>query len=120
MNWYDKNGSPIDTETAGGLLADVGYKRVGLTEITSRDGAVVHRVSTVWLGLDHNYGDGPPILFETMVFGEADWADQDCKRYSTEAEALAGHAEMVTLVAATVPDETVTELDSWPATGGAA
>lgn len=29
-----------------------------------------HRVSTVFLGLDHNYcGDGPPLLFETMAFG---------------------------------------------------
>ena len=28
------------------------------------------RVSTVFLGIDHNFlDDGPPILFETMVFG---------------------------------------------------
>lgn len=26
-------------------------------------------VSTVFLGLDHNWGNGPPILFETMIFG---------------------------------------------------
>lgn len=26
------------------------------------------RVSTVFLGLDHQFGRGPPILFETMVF----------------------------------------------------
>lgn len=25
-------------------------------------------VSTVFLGLDHNWGEGPPLLFETMVF----------------------------------------------------
>jgi hypothetical protein len=25
-------------------------------------------VSTVFLGLDHQFGDGPPILFETMIF----------------------------------------------------
>ena len=31
------------------------------------------RVSTVFLGLDHNiYGDGPPVLFETMIFGKDD------------------------------------------------
>lgn len=118
MNWYDKSGAPIDMKTAGGLLADNGYKRVGLTEIASRDGSTVHRVSTVWLGLDHSYGDGPPLLFETMVFGESDWSDQDCKRYSTEAEARTGHAETVTLVAATVPDEIVTDLDAWPQIGG--
>lgn len=27
------------------------------------------KVSTVFLGLDHNFGVGPPQLFETMVFG---------------------------------------------------
>ena len=26
-------------------------------------------VSTVFLGLDHSWGGGPPLLFETMVFG---------------------------------------------------
>lgn len=26
-------------------------------------------VSTVFLGLDHRWGSGPPILWETMVFG---------------------------------------------------
>ncbi len=27
------------------------------------------RVSTVFMGLDHGWGEGPPILFETMIFG---------------------------------------------------
>lgn len=27
-----------------------------------------HWVSTVFLGLDHQWGDGPPLLYETMVF----------------------------------------------------
>lgn len=42
---------------------------------TNRDDKIVKQedvgnfwVSTVFLGLDHNWGDGPPILFETMVF----------------------------------------------------
>ena len=54
-------------------------------------------VSTVWLGLDHNFGmQGPPLIFETMVFPkEGEWGELDCRRYSTEEEALAGHEEMV-------------------------
>jgi hypothetical protein len=57
-----------------------------------------HWVSTVFLALDHGFasmfGEGPPILYETMVFGdygslETDWNGQ---RYATRAEALAGHA----------------------------
>lgn len=47
-------------------------------------------VSTVFLGLDHRFcGDGPPILFETMIFGGPN--DQAQWRYSTWAEAEAGH-----------------------------
>lgn len=64
-----------------------GERRVALWE----EGEV--RVSTVFLGLDHSYWDGPPILFETMVFGGA--LDQEQERYATEEEALAGHERWV-------------------------
>lgn len=52
------------------------------------------RVSTVFLGIDHNFsGTGDPILFETMVFGDA--YDEDCERYATWDDAIKGHWEMV-------------------------
>ena len=54
------------------------------------------RVSTVFLGLDHNFGHGPPLLFESMAFVGHD--SQDCERYSTWAEAEAGHDRMVAKV----------------------
>jgi hypothetical protein len=51
-------------------------------------------VSTVFLGLDHNlFGSGPPLLFETMVFGP--YGGDEQWRYSTWAEAEAGHKEVV-------------------------
>lgn len=49
-------------------------------------------VSTVYLGLDHRYGYGPPLIYETIVFNPD---EVDMQRYSTREEALAGHAEMV-------------------------
>lgn len=50
-------------------------------------------ISTVFLGIDHNYlFEGPPILFETMVFGGV--LDQEQRRYATRSEAYAGHQEM--------------------------
>ena len=49
-------------------------------------------VSTVWLGIDHNWGDGPPLIFETMIFGGE---SEDCHRYATKAEAWAHHDELV-------------------------
>ena len=54
-----------------------------------RDGVVV---STVFLGLNHAFGPRRPLLFETMIFGGPH--DQDQARYSTWAEATAGHAVM--------------------------
>lgn len=53
-------------------------------------------VSTVFLGLDHQFGGGPPLIFETMVFttDTNDPADGICERYSTWNEALKGHAEV--------------------------
>lgn len=46
-------------------------------------------VSTVFLGLDHSFGKGEPLLFETMIFGGKN--DQYQKRYSTWDEAEIGH-----------------------------
>ena len=48
------------------------------------------KVSTVFLGIDHNWSEkGPPLLFETMIFGGV--YNQTCQRYSTYIEALKGH-----------------------------
>jgi|SRR3990167_1170054 len=53
-------------------------------------------LSTVFLGLDHSFGRGKPLLFETMVFISKDNLDeQDRARYTTWKEAEKGHAEMV-------------------------
>jgi hypothetical protein len=50
-------------------------------------------VSTVFLAINHNFHSGPPLLFETMVFGGRLDGEQD--RYSTWEEALLGHDSMV-------------------------
>jgi hypothetical protein len=50
-------------------------------------------ISTVFLGLDHNFGQGPPLLFESMVFGGED--DGEMVRYSTWEEAETGHKLLV-------------------------
>lgn len=55
-------------------------------------------VSTVFLGIDHQWGDGPPLLFETIVFGGPH--DQAQERYSTWEEAEKGHAAMLAKVRA--------------------
>jgi hypothetical protein len=50
-------------------------------------------ISTVFLGLDHSFGQGPPLLFESMVFGGED--DGEMVRYSTWEEAETGHKLLV-------------------------
>ena len=53
------------------------------------------RISTVFLGLDHSFSGGEPILFETMIFGGEHNNYQE--RYSTWEEAEAGHEKAVSL-----------------------
>lgn len=56
-------------------------------------------VSTVFLGIDHNFSDvGPPVLFETMIFGGPH--DEEQWRYTTWNEAVAGHQVAVELARA--------------------
>lgn len=48
------------------------------------------QISTVFLGIDHDWSfHGPPVLWETMIFGGPHDGYQD--RYTSKAEALAGH-----------------------------
>jgi hypothetical protein len=60
-----------------------------------------HWISTVFLGLDHNFfHHGPPILFETMVFSQkGDFrSDETMQRYATYEEAERGHNRLVEMV----------------------
>jgi hypothetical protein len=65
---------------------------VKTTSIKGRPG----RVSTVFLGLDHKYGDGAPLLFETMIFGGKHNEYQ--ARCSTWDEAIEQHHEACKLI----------------------
>ncbi len=50
-------------------------------------------VSTVFLGLDHQWrDDGPPVLWETLVFGGP--LAGTMRRYTSRAAALAGHQDI--------------------------
>jgi len=53
-------------------------------------------ISTVFLGLDHSFGKGPPLLFETMIFGGK--FDSYQERYSTWEQAEAGHLRAIMAV----------------------
>jgi hypothetical protein len=58
-------------------------------------------ISTVFLGADFRFfGDGPPILWETMIIGGPLHGEQ--RRYTSADEARTGHAEFVARAMAAV------------------
>lgn len=110
---YDRDGIPIDPATWSKLFADVAYKRAARSKILSAaDPSQSFDVSTVWMGVDHSFDDGPPLIFETMVFAEGSSTDLDCRRYPTLALAEAGHVETLAVVAATVNDAIVMDAET--------
>jgi hypothetical protein len=93
-NWYygiDENNNtfPIDMMELPKYFG-VGLRRVGLDPVGE------HKVSTVFLALNHNFGDDSdePILFETMVRDGDDFLDFQ-ERYSTWDEAIFGHLKVI-------------------------
>lgn len=97
--YWDINTQPVPPEefyklmerklTPGDDYARVGSTRYGDTW-----------VSTVWLGVNHNWYPGsPPLIFETMVFtGDMEPQDEWTQRYTYLAQARAGHAEICSIV----------------------
>lgn len=99
--YIERDGVPINilytdckgedpTVVWGRWFEDHRNRRVAATELGQ-----VH-VSTIFLGLDHSFGDGPPLVYETMIFGgkHDQWQD----RYSTREAADQGHQKAVDMV----------------------
>lgn len=52
-------------------------------------------VSSIWLGLNYNFGvEGPPLIWETMIF-YANEGDSEQWRYPSRQAALDHHEEIV-------------------------
>lgn len=86
MHWVEL---PDGTLKEVDMVTYAGYYSGHTKRIVAKTEMYGVRVSTVFLGVDlaHIRG-GPPILFETMVFGVG---EENQWRYSTRAEALLGH-----------------------------
>lgn len=94
IDYYDRNGDRLPEF----WLTEPNLRETSKTDhrvAVTRIGLVL--VSTVWLGLDHNHGYGPPMLFETMLFcDDSDDPRNHClTRYSSEEAALRGHLAAV-------------------------
>lgn len=83
--WFE-----ADREAGEAERRRVGWRTYG-------DGTV--RVSTVFLGLDHDFlGTGPPILWETMIFWPGHDLDMFQRRYRSRVDAERGHKVACRLV----------------------
>lgn len=89
----DDDGNPIATDamTWARWFQDTDARQVARTVLP--DGGFV---STVFLGLDHGSGEGPPVVWESLAFNAAGLSDGDTmRRYTSREAALAGHAKIV-------------------------
>ena len=89
----DEHGSPVRCPNliTWALWMETAERRISQDIDESPNGPKV-RVSTVFLGLDYRFGEGPPLLWETMVFGGP--LDQEMDRYSSLEAAMRGHQKM--------------------------
>lgn len=95
---FDRAGLPISMKEWGQLGYGMDdYRRIGSTNIRR------WWISTVWVGLDMSFRNGPPLIYETMIFwrkpkkgglNSTDW----CMRYSTDKEARRGHSEVCRMI----------------------
>lgn len=81
--FYDRQGQSINFNQFIRHFQDPNYQTLK-QEIVGP-----YKVSTIWLGINHSFGEGPPTIFETMVFEDGEGM---CElRYETEAAANSGH-----------------------------
>lgn len=92
----DKQLVPCDINTWGKWRSENINNRV--VEHTYVDGIFYGKdsqgalISTVFTGIDHSFGEGPPQVFETMILDSAGGDDFEYQtRCSTYAEALEMH-----------------------------
>jgi len=93
MHYIEKDGKPVEVEDVleWAKWFETADRHVAITELDNC------KVSTVFLGTDYNFsGSGPPVIYETLVFGGP--LDNAMDRYCTREEALKGHEAMVSKV----------------------
>ena len=90
---------------------DGGKRRVAETTL-EHPGIGPVWISTVFLGLDHSFGRGPRLLFETMVcwrHGSENKTWDNQWRYPTWDTAVAGHAKAIAWVQAYLENKVTRE-----------
>jgi predicted RNA-binding Zn-ribbon protein involved in translation (DUF1610 family) len=87
---------PVDEVLTWGRWCETADRTVARTAV-----APGVEVLTLFLGIDHGWGAGPPLLFETMVCRDGEAGDA-MERYSTWTQAEQGHQRIVEALRATL------------------
>jgi hypothetical protein len=85
--YFDRQGAPIDRDEYLAKTNDHVY-----TFVAGHSFGRGRHLVTLWLGLDYSFGAGTPLIFESAYIDGPRFVEQ--RRYSTEAEARAGHERM--------------------------
>jgi hypothetical protein len=89
----DENEQPVECPVLEDWLRWIEHRDTQVEKTQINDDVFV---STIFLTINHRHaGDGPPIVFETMVFGGK--LDGVQKRYCTVEDARKGHWDTVEL-----------------------
>lgn len=77
--------------------------------IVAQDTVGEFQISTVFTGINQNWGDGAPILFETMVFGLPDDLHPQW-RFASWQEAMEKHRQLATSLTADGAEPLIEEI----------
>ena len=106
MNWdkdwvgrpiyYDRQGQPMTMHQWAEKFEDEEYTHIARDVIgpdAPIDPAPLITVSTVWRGVNHNWRNDEPLIYETLIIGGG--YDATGMRYATEKQAREGHRRVV-------------------------
>ena len=106
MNWdtdwdgrpiyYDRQGQPMTMHQWAEKLRDEDYTHIARDVVgpdEPLDPAPLITVSTFWLGVNPNWRNDEPLIYETLIIGGG--YDATGMRYATEKQAREGHRRVV-------------------------
>ena len=93
--YYDRQGQPMTMHQWAEKFEDENYTHIARDVIgpdEPLDPAPLITVSTFWLGVNQNWRNDEPLIYETLIIGGNDATGM---RYATEKQAREGHRRVV-------------------------
>jgi hypothetical protein len=97
MGFFDPMGRPLPGGRMGSVMLFEQLRNLPENHLVTDLHAGMHmlQVSTVYLGLNHNYREGYPLVWETMIFPDDHKLEVWCHRYAHRPAAVLGHGQVV-------------------------